>query len=271
MPDNWVIFVLRMATPKSRQRRRARAALIAALAGVPVGLPIGQAQAGNARVAVATNFRDAALEIGSAFQAESGHTVDFSFGSTGQLFAQIAFGAPFDVFLAADKARATQVIDQGFGVAGSQFTYALGRIVLFSTDPALVSGPGALTSARFARLAIAEPTVAPYGAAAVEAMRRLRAHDQVKGKIVNGLSVAQAYQFVKSGNADLGFVALSQVARHSEGSRWIVPEDMHAPISQDAVLLRRGAGNVAGEAFLMFLAAPEAEAILERYGYGRAK
>ncbi len=222
----------------------------------------------DTRIAAAANFRDAAIEIGSAFEAATAHSAVFSFGSTGQLYAQIAQGAPFDVFLAADQRRARMSVDQGFGVTGSLFTYAQGRIVLFSMDSDLVAGAETLLSTDFVKLAIANPNLAPYGAAAVEALRKLGSYDRVKERIVRGLNVAQAFQFVYSGNADLGFVALSQIAHLSNGSRWLVPSNLHSPIAQDAVLLRRGVSNPAASAFLAFLRGPAADAVREKYGYG---
>lgn len=221
-----------------------------------------------ATVAVAANFREAAEEIGTAFGAATGHGVRFSFGSTGQLFVQIAQGAPFDAFLAADRARAAKAVREGYAVAGSRFTYATGRIVLYSVGDSLVTGPETLTHGAFNRLAIAEPASAPYGAAAVETLRALDVLDEVEDRIVRGMNVAQAHQFVRSGNADLGFVALSLAAAHANGSRWLVPANLHSPIEQDAVLLKRGEGNPAARAFLDFLKHPDTEAILRKHSYG---
>ena len=265
---DWNLTPASMPNPHSATRRYTRAAMIVAtMAGMLVAA--APALAGESRVAVAANFREAAIEIGSAFKLATGHSVLFSFGSTGQLYAQIAFGAPFDVFLSADSARVAKTIEEGLAVPGSRFTYATGRIALFSADKNLVAGPETLRDGRFSKLAIAEPSVAPYGAAAVETMRALAAYDVVSNRIVRGLNVAQAYQFVQTGNADLGFVALSQVARHTEGSRWIVPSRLHDPINQDAVMLKRGGGNEAAKAFVTFLAGSEAGAILDTYGYGQ--
>ena len=196
------------------------------------------------------------------------HSAVFSFGSTGQLYAQITQGAPFDVFLAADQKRAQMSVDEGLGVAGSRFTYAQGRIVLFSMDDDLVAGPETLRTGKFAKLAIADPALAPYGAAAVEALWSLGSYDRVRERIVRGMNVAQAFQFVYSGNADIGLVALSQVARLSNGSRWLVPNNLHSPIAQDAVLLWRGISNPAASAFLAFLQGPEADAVRDQHGYG---
>ena len=220
-------------------------------------------------IAVAANFREAAVEIGAEFETLCGNSVIFTFGSTGQLYTQIANGAPFDAFLAADSARVTRSIKEGLAVPGTQFTYAVGRIALFSAEEGLVQGPDTLRKARFDRLAIAQPSTAPYGAAAVEAMQRLRVYADVSDRIVTGLNVAQSYQFVQSGNVALGFVALAQIARHSRGSRWVVPSRFHLPIRQDAVLLERASANETAKAFLAFLSGPGTGAILDRYGYRR--
>lgn len=224
-----------------------------------------------ARVAVAANFREAALEIGPEFEKATAHRAVFSFGSTGQLYAQILQGAPFDVFLAADQIRPRKVIEQGLAVDDSQFTYAVGRLVLYSADPAFVTGRNTVADRRFLKLAIAEPTLAPYGSAALEVLRSLRRYEQVRGKVVYGLNVAQAFQFVQTGNAELGFVALSQVARLPSGSRWVVPQELHSPIAQDAVLLERGRDNPAAQVFCDFLDSSAAGAILAKYGYERGK
>ncbi|MEX2643332.1 MAG: molybdate ABC transporter substrate-binding protein [Acetobacterales bacterium] len=226
------------------------------------------AQAGEARVAVAANFTDAAREIGALFTKTTGHDIRLSFGATGQLYTQIALVAPFDAFLAADRAGPEKAVTEGLAVAGSRFTYATGRIVLFSRDAGLVKGPETLTSVNIARIAIANPVTAPYGKAAIEAMTALGVFDTLRGKIVQGTNIAQTYQFVHTGNAPLGFVALSQVVRYEGGSRWPVPEDLHAPIAQDAVLLKGGRDNPAARAFLDFIKGLQARAIKEQYGYG---
>lgn len=244
-------------------RRAPLAALLAVVLGVP-----GAVQAGEARIAVATNFRAAATEIGKAFRTATPHVAVFSFGSTGQLYAQISQGAPFDVFLAADQARPARAVEEGFAVPASRFTYALGRIVLFSMDETLVTGEATLRSGKIARLAIAEPALAPYGAAAVEVLQALGVYDVLRDRIVRGINVAQAYQFVHTGNADAGFVALSQVSQHTGGSQWIVPGRLHTPIAQDAVVLRRGVGNPAALAFVKFLQGTEAGSVRQKYGYG---
>ncbi len=230
-------------------------------------IPLRGLQAGEMRAAVAANFTGAAKEIGALFEEKTGHEAVFSFGSTGQLYAQVTQEAPFDVFLAADQVRPLKAIEQGFALAENRFTYAIGKLVLFSKDTDLVKGENTLKKDNFSKIAIANPATAPYGAAAIEAMKALGVYDRVEGKIVRGNNIAQTYQFIVTGNAELGFVALSQIIGN-DGSQWLVPERLHAPIAQDAVLLKRGAGNQAAHDFLAFLKDPEARAILQKYGYG---
>jgi molybdate transport system substrate-binding protein len=228
------------------------------------------AQGAETNVAVAANFTDAATEIAQAFKEKTGHEAVLSFGSTGQLYAQITQEAPFEIFLAADDERPGKAEDEGLAVPGSQFTYATGSIVLWSRDPNLVRGEATLRKDGFTRIAIANPITAPYGAAAVQAMRALGVYDRLEPKIVQGNNIAQTYQFVETGNAELGFVALSQVASGNEGSRWVVPAELHETIRQDAVLLEKGAKSEAAKAFIDFLKGPEAARIMQRYGYGSA-
>ena len=250
-------------------RRLARLVGAALLAlALPAFAALAPAEAGEASVAVAANFTEAAKEIGKLFEAETGHRAVFSFGSTGQLYTQISQGAPFEVFLAADATRPAKALAEGLAVAGSGFTYATGRIVLYSRDAGLVQGPETLETAGFAKLAIANPATAPYGAAAVETLRALGLYDALAPRLVRGQNIVQTYQFVETGNAELGFVALSQLAGHDGGSRWLVPAALYAPIAQDAVLLERGAGNAAARAFLAFLKGPAAGAVKRKYGYG---
>ena len=241
-------------------------ACLTVLLGILAGTPL--ARADEVRVAVAANFAEAAREIGRLFEEETGHQAVFSVGSTGQLYAQITQDAPFDVFLAADQARPERAVEEGHAVPGSLFTYALGRLVLFSREPGLVTGPEVLGSAHTARIAIANPETAPYGAAAIETMRRLGVLDSLQSRLVRGNNIAQAFQFVETGNAGIGFVALSQLAGHEGGSRWPVPDDLHAPIAQDAVLLVKGSDNPAAAAFLGFLAGETARTVMARLGYG---
>jgi molybdate transport system substrate-binding protein len=226
------------------------------------------AWAAEVKVAVAANFTEPAREIAARFKARTGNTAVLSFGSSGQFYAQIANGAPFEVFLSADAERPRKAEAEGLAVAGSRFTYARGRLVLWSTTPGLVDGRGmVLTSGRFNKLSIADPKLAPYGEAAVETMRGRAVYERLKPKLVQGASITQAFQFVKSGAAELGFVALSQVVGERGGSRWIVPQTDHDPIDQQAVLLEPGAKDRAARAFLDFLKGSEARAIIRRYGY----
>ncbi|MGC2855584.1 molybdate ABC transporter substrate-binding protein [Novispirillum sp. DQ9] len=227
------------------------------------------ARAGETLVAVAANFTAAANEVAEAFTKATGHTVKYSFGPTGQFYTQITQGAPFEVFLAADAERPAKAEAEGFAVEGTRFAYAVGKLVLWSADPALVDAKGeVLKSGTFAKIAIASPAAAPYGAAAVETMKALGLYDTLEPKIVQGSSIAQTHQFVATGNAQVGFVALAQIALEDKGSRWVVPESLYSPIVQDAVLLKAGAANEAAKAYLAFLRGPEAKAIIERYGYG---
>lgn len=250
-----------------RVRIASIAARLGALAAV-LTLGAGTASAAETSVAVAANFADAAREIGDLFRRASGHQAVYSFGATGLLYAQIAQAAPFEVFLAADGEHPKRAEAEGLAVPGSRFTYATGRLVLFSRYENLVRGEATLKEAKFAKLAIANPATAPYGIAAIETLKALGVYAMLKPGLVQGNSIAQAYQFVGTGNAELGFVALSQVVGHARGSRWLVPEDLHAAIAQDAVLLRRGEGNPAARAFLAFLKGAEADAVKAKYGYG---
>lgn len=245
-----------------------RPMLIAALSGALSLALGGVAVAGETKVAVAANFTEAAREIAARFKARTGHEATLSFGSSGQFYTQIANGAPYEVFLSADVERPRRVEAEGLAVAGSRFTYATGRLVLFSRTPGLVDGKGAvLAKGGFEKLAIADPKAAPYGQAAVETLSRLRLQNVLRPKIVQGASITQAFQYVQTGAAELGFVALSQVIDEKGGSRWIVPAADHSPIEQQAVLLKTGQKSEAAKAFLAFLGSAEARAIIRRYGY----
>jgi molybdate transport system substrate-binding protein len=229
----------------------------------------GAAESGEVSVAVAANFTDAANEIADLFERKTGHEALFSFGSTGQLYTQITQEAPFEVFLSADQERPAKAVEDGFGIAGTVFTYATGKIVLFSMDADLVKGEDTLRKSDVTKMAIANPETAPYGKAAVETMKELGVYDALQPKLVQGSNIAQTYQFVATGNAELGFVALSQVASDaSKGSRWVVPESLYEPIAQDAVLLKRGESSEAAAAFIDFLKSADANAVKEKYGYG---
>lgn len=231
-------------------------------------LPSSMVAAAELKVAVAANFTEPAKAIGALFQASSGHKLVLSFGATGQFYAQIAQGAPFEVLIAADTATPAKAIAEGHAIAGTAFTYAVGKLVLFSKSGALVLGEATLRDGRFAKLAIANPATAPYGTAAVETMKALGVYEALAPKLVQGNNIAQAFQFIDTENAELGFVALSQVALVKGGSRWIVPTNLHSPIAQDAVLLKAGAGSDAAKAFLSFLKGPQARGVIETFGYG---
>lgn len=231
--------------------------------------PCPPAAAQSARIAVAANFTTAAKGLAAQFARESGRTVALASGSTGKLFAQIRGGAPFDALLAADDETPARLEAEGFAVPGSRFTYATGRLVLWSARQGVVDDAGAvLRDGRFARLAIANPRLAPYGAAARQTLERLGVWQSLQDRLVRGESIAQAYQFVASGNADLGFVAWSQVrSAGGRGSAWLVPEDLHPPLRQEAVLLTRGAANDAARGFLAYLRSPGARQRIRAYGY----
>lgn len=228
------------------------------------------AKAAEVKVAVAANFTEPVKEIGALFGAATGHKPIFSFGPTGGFYNQIIQAAPFEVFLAADDTTPARTIKEGYGVAGTAYTYATGKLVLYSKTEGLNLGEQALKDGKFEKLSIANPKTAPYGLAAVETMQKLGVYDALKGKIVEGNNIAQAFQFVDTGNAEIGFVAFSQVALKAGGSRWVVPAKLHKTIAQDAVLLKTGANNDAAKAFLAFLKGPEARKVIEKYGYGFA-
>lgn len=215
------------------------------------------ATADTALVAVATNFAEAAGRLAGSFETRSGHRLQLSAGSTGKLYAQIIGGAPYDVFLAADRRHPELLVEAGRAVGASRFTYAVGRLTLWSRDAGRVGdGPRALLEGDFRRLAIANPALAPYGAAARETLLALGVLQSLESRLVLGENVAQAYAMVATGNAELGLVALSSVLGPRTargGSRWDVPETLHGPIRQDAVLLARASGNDAARAFLQFL------------------
>jgi molybdate transport system substrate-binding protein len=226
------------------------------------------ARAANVNVAVAANFTEPAKEIAQLFQSKTKNRAILSFGATGQFYTQISQGAPFQVFLSADEKTPKKLADGGLASAGNVFTYAIGKIVLFSANKTLVTGEQTLRDAKFNKIAIADPTTAPYGAAAVETMKALGIYDALSRKIVQGANITQAFQFVQTGNAELGFVALSQVIARQGGSRWMVPTNLYSAIRQDAVLLRSGEGSEAAKAFLAFLKGPEAAKVMEKFGYG---
>ena len=238
------------------------------LAAVTLVIANASARAEDAKVAVAANFTAPAQEIAAKFKTETGDTVTLSFGASGQFLTEISNGAPYDVFLSADIDHAKKAEKAGLTVPGSRFTYATGHLVLWSESPRLVDDKGkVLSSGHFTHVAIADAKLAPYGLAAEQYLKISGLWASISPKLVTGKSIAQTYEFVKSGNAELGFVALSQVAGKSEGSEWIIPDSTHAPITQQAVLLKAGAHNPAAKEFLDFLKKPEAQAIIAKFGY----
>ncbi|MEK6668727.1 MAG: molybdate ABC transporter substrate-binding protein [Pseudomonadota bacterium] len=230
------------------------------------------AHAGEVQVAVAANFAAPFQKIAADFAAATGHTAVTVVGATGKFHTQIQAGAPFEVLLAADDETPRKLIGEGFAVKGSAFTYAIGKLVLWSAQPGLVDAQGAvLKKGGFAHLAVANPKLAPYGAAAMATLQALGLADALAPKIVQGENIAQTFQFVSTGNAELGFVALSQVQQPGKpavGSHWLVPARYHAPILQDAVLLHKGAGKPAAQALLAYLRSDAAKAVIQSFGYG---
>jgi molybdate transport system substrate-binding protein len=229
------------------------------------------ARAAEVSVAVAANFGAPMQKIAAAFEQDTGHKAVLAIGSTGKFYAQIRNGAPFQVLLAADDETPARLEREGHAVAGTRFTYAVGRLVLWSAQPGRVDAQGAvLQSGRFSRLALADPKLAPYGAAAIETLAKLGLLQALTPRFVQGESIAQAYQFVATGNAELGFVAASQVfvdGTLARGSAWVVPGDLHAPIRQDAVLLAAGQGQAAAAALLAYLRGDKVRGILLAHGY----
>ena len=227
--------------------------------------------ADEVQVAVAANFAAPVKLIAAGFEKDTGHKVQLAFGATGKFYTQIRNGAPFEVLLAADEETPAKLEQEAAAIAGSRFTYAIGRLVLWSVKPGYVDDKGEiLKKGEFKHLSIANPKLAPYGAAAVEVLTVLKLLDAVQPKFVQAENVAQAYQFVATGNAELGFVALSQVfkdGRIGEGSAWIVPARLHQPIRQDAVILDKGHGKPAAEAWLKFLKSDKAKAVIRSFGY----
>jgi len=240
------------------------AGLLALMAGAA-------AQANDVQVAVAANFTAPMQKIAAEFAKDTGHKAVLAFGATGKFYAQIVNGAPFEVLLAADDATPARLETEHRTVPGTRFTYAIGKLALWSAKEGVVDNQGqVLKTGDYAHLAIANPKTAPYGAAAIETLTKLNLLDRVQGKLVQGENIAQAYQFVSTGNAPLGFVALSQVyrdGRFTSGSGWIVPASLHAPIRQDAVILAKGSANPAAKALEGYLKSNKAKEIIRSYGY----
>ncbi len=227
-------------------------------------------QGAEVQVAVASNFTQPMQIIAERFEQNTGHKAALAFGSTGKLYAQIRNGAPFDVLLAADDAVPAKLEREGLGVSGSRFPYAIGTLVLWSARPGYVEGQNALANQPYRHLAVANPKTAPYGAAAMATLENLGLTESVRGRLVQGENIAQTHQFVASGNAELGFVALSQVVENGaigHGSGWIVPSAYHPPIRQDALLLLKGRDNPAAQALLDYLKSDKAGEVIKAYGY----
>ena len=234
------------------------------------------AQAGEVTVAVAANFTAPMQKIAKAFEQDTGHKAQLAFGATGKFYAQIKNGAPFAVLLAADDETPARLEKEGLAVAGTRFTYATGRLALWSKSPNLVDDKGevlrsnSLNKIGIHKIAIADPKLAPYGVAAMEVIQHLGLQANVTPKLVQGESIGQAYQFVSTENAQLGFVALSQISidgRITQGSAWVVPHSMHTPLKQDAVLLNAGKDNAVALALLKYLQADKTKTIIRQYGY----
>ena len=230
------------------------------------------AMAGDVQVAVAANFTAPMRHIAADFEKETGHQVVMSFGATGKFYAQITSGAPFQVLLSADEETPAKLEKEGAAVANTRFTYATGQLVLWSARAGFVDQKGdVLRKNGFRHLAIAASKLAPYGAAALQVMNKLGVAESLEPKLVIGESIGQAFSFVQTGNAELGFVALSQVYENGKiksGSGWIVPESLHAPIRQDAVLLARNGDSKAAVALLAYLKTDKAKAVMRSFGYG---
>lgn len=222
-------------------------------------------------VAVAANFTKPMTEIAAEFEKTTGHTAKLSFGSSGKFVAQIENGAPYEIFLSADESGPAKLEQAGLSVADSRFVYAIGRLVLWSAAPNLVDEQGkVLSSGGFKHLAIADPKLAPYGLAAIEVLSKQGLADKLKPMLVLGENITQAHQFVSTGNAELGFVALSQVVEQGKivsGSGWIVPLDQYSALTQSAVLLNMGSENPAAKALMAYLKSDAARNIIQKYGY----
>jgi molybdate transport system substrate-binding protein len=230
----------------------------------------GTTSADEIQVAVAANFTAPMQKIAADFEKDTGHKAQLAFGSTGKFYAQIKNGAPFEILLAADDETPTKLGKENAAVPASQFTYAIGKLVLWSAKPAIVDANGeVLKKGGFNHIAVANPKLAPYGAAAMETMKALGVADALQPKIVTAENIAQTYQFISSGNALLGFVALSQVLKDGkiEGSAWIVSAKLYQPIRQDAIILEKGKGKPAAEALMKYLKGDKARAVIKSYGY----
>ncbi|CAK0739445.1 Molybdate-binding protein ModA [Gammaproteobacteria bacterium] len=222
-------------------------------------------------VAVSTNFIAPMQKIAADFEEETGHKAQLAFGATGKFYTQIKNGAPFEILLAADEKTPEKMEKEGIGVANSRFTYAIGRLVLWSAEPHVVDPEGkVLRNGQFEHLALANPKLAPYGAAAMEVMENLGLQHDLQPKFVLGENIAQTQQFVSTGNAEMGFIALSQVfkdGRITNGSAWIVPSNLYRKIRQDAIMLDKGKENPSADSFMKYLHSEKAIVVIRRYGY----
>jgi len=234
------------------------------------------AKAEEVTVAVASNFTVPMQKIAQAFEQDTGHKALLAFGATGKFYAQIKNGAPFAVFLSADDETPARLEREVIAVTGTRFTYAVGRLALWSKNPSLVDDKGQVLLSTttdknsFKKIAIADPKLAPYGAAAMEVIERMGVIDKVRPKLVQGDSIGQAFQFVMTENAELGFVALSQISidgRITQGSAWVVPQNLYTPLKQDAVLLPIGKNNAAALALMKYMRTDRAQTIIRNYGY----
>ena len=242
------------------------AILLLALSGLT------SAQAGEVQVAVASNFTGPIQVIGALFERDTGHKLKLSYGATGKFYAQIRNGAPFEVLLAADDETPGKLIKEGSGIAGSNFTYAIGKLMLWSADPKLVDAKGEiLKKGGFKHVSIANPKTAPYGSAAFEVMVKMGVAERIKPLLVQGENIAQTQQFVVTGAAELGFVAYSQVIKNgrvASGSGWLIPENLYTPIRQDVVILGKGKDNPAATELLKYLKGAKAGEVIKSFGYG---
>jgi molybdate transport system substrate-binding protein len=248
-----------------------RHTLLTTLSSLILALSLTNAQADQATVAVAANFAEPMRAVAEVLRKSTGHTLEMSVGSTGRLYAQIRNGAPFDVMLSADQKAPGQLEADGLAVSGSRFTYATGKLVLWSADAARVDARGdVLRDGTWRKLAIANPKTAPYGAAALQVIDKLGLGAGITPRLVQGESIGQAHNFVFTGNAEIGFVAMSQVlegGRLKGGSMWVVPQDLYTPIRQDAVLLKRGENNEAARTLMQLLRSENIKALIRSYGY----
>lgn len=226
---------------------------------------VDEVLADEAVIAVATNFQRTAEKLAEDFESRTDHTLSLTSGSTGKLYAQIRHGAPYDIFLAADQARPARLENSPYAVAGSRFTYAQGALVLIHADNQVVD-KSTLQPDNIRRIAIAHPDLAPYGRAAQESLTQLGLWDRLKPKIVTGENIGQTYTLVYTGNAELGLVALSSVI-HNRQNYWPLPSHLHTPIKQDALLLTKGADNIAAQAFMDYLKSPAGLSIIAQAGY----